>query len=94
MRPVTMRTVGVRSLKAQLSGYLKVVASGTRLIVTDRGRPVAVLGPADAPENPAWARRMVTEGHARWAGGKPLGLRRRSKQTGVLASRMVLDDRR
>jgi len=89
-----MRTVGVRQLKAQLSGYLKIVESGTRLTVTDRGRPVAVLGPAESAEDPAWARRMLADGHAQWAGGKPLGLQRRIAKKGMPASRMVIDDRR
>jgi len=89
-----MPIVGVRKLKAQLSSYLKVVESGTRLTITDRGRPVAVLAPAEPVQNPAWARRMVADGHARWAGGKPLGLQRRVRRKGVPASRMVIDDRR
>lgn len=37
--------VGVRELKAQLSAYLKRVAAGEVITVTDRGRPVAVLSP-------------------------------------------------
>ena len=37
--------VGVRELKAQLSAYLARAAAGEVLTVTDRGRPVAVLGP-------------------------------------------------
>jgi prevent-host-death family protein len=37
--------VGVRELKAQLSAYLKRAAAGEVITVTDRGRPVAVLGP-------------------------------------------------
>ena len=89
-----MATVGVRQLKAQLSAYLNSVASGARLTVTDRGRPIATIGPVDATSEPAWARRMVADGGARWAGGKPAGLRRRIKQKGAPASRMVIEDRR
>jgi prevent-host-death family protein len=37
--------VGVRELKARLSAYLRRAAAGERLTITDRGRPVAVLGP-------------------------------------------------
>lgn len=37
--------VAVRELKAQLSAYLKRAAAGEVITVTDRGRPVAVLGP-------------------------------------------------
>lgn len=37
--------VAVRELKAKLSAYLKRAAAGELITVTDRGRPVAVLGP-------------------------------------------------
>ena len=35
--------VGVRELKAKLSGYLERAAMGEDIVVTDRGRPVARL---------------------------------------------------
>jgi prevent-host-death family protein len=37
--------VAVRELKAKLSAYLKRAASGELITVTDRGRPIAILGP-------------------------------------------------
>lgn len=37
--------VGVRELKAHLSEYLRRVAEGESIIVTDRGVAAAVLGP-------------------------------------------------
>ncbi len=37
--------VAVRELKARLSAYLERAAAGELITVTDRGRPVAVLGP-------------------------------------------------
>lgn len=37
--------VAVRELKAKLSAYLKRASAGELITVTDRGRPVAVLGP-------------------------------------------------
>ena len=37
--------VGVRELKQRLSEYLDRAARGERIIVTDRGRPKAMLGP-------------------------------------------------
>ena len=39
------RAVGVRELRQNLSVYLRRVAAGERLTVTERGRPVAVLAP-------------------------------------------------
>ena len=38
-------TVGIAELRQNLSRYLRRVARGERLIVTDRNRPVAELGP-------------------------------------------------
>lgn len=37
--------VAVRELKAKLSSYLKRAAAGELITVTDRGRPIATLGP-------------------------------------------------
>ncbi|HEV3071331.1 MAG TPA: type II toxin-antitoxin system prevent-host-death family antitoxin [Solirubrobacteraceae bacterium] len=37
--------VGVAELRQNLSRYLRRVARGERLVVTDRNRPVAELGP-------------------------------------------------
>ncbi|HEX9121833.1 MAG TPA: type II toxin-antitoxin system prevent-host-death family antitoxin [Actinomycetota bacterium] len=38
-------TVGVAELRRNLSRYLRRVERGERLVVTDRNRPVAELGP-------------------------------------------------
>jgi prevent-host-death family protein len=37
--------VGVRELKATLSAALQRAAAGEVITVTDRGRPIAILGP-------------------------------------------------
>jgi len=37
--------VAVRELKAKLSAYLERAAAGEMITVTDRGRPIATLGP-------------------------------------------------
>jgi prevent-host-death family protein len=43
-----MATVGVAQLRQNLSEYLRRVERGERLVVTDRNRPVAELGPPPA----------------------------------------------
>ncbi len=48
-----MRTVGIRDLKTHLSGYLRDVARGDVVLVTDRGRVVAELRPPGAAEGAA-----------------------------------------
>ena len=53
-------TVGVAELRQNLSRYLRRVERGERLIVTDRNRPVAELGPP--PTTGAELDRMIAEG--------------------------------
>ena len=90
-----METVGIRDLKAHLSRYLRRVQSGARLVVTERGRPVAAVGPIKTAAEVGWAHQMVAEGRARWDGGKPAG---GSPPVPVAAGRTVaaavLEDRR
>ncbi|MFZ1926035.1 MAG: type II toxin-antitoxin system prevent-host-death family antitoxin [Solirubrobacteraceae bacterium] len=40
-----MTTVGVAELRQNLSKYLRLVGRGERLVVTERNKPVAELGP-------------------------------------------------
>jgi antitoxin (DNA-binding transcriptional repressor) of toxin-antitoxin stability system len=48
-----MKTAGVRDLKTHLSGYLRDVARGDVVLVTDRGRVVAELRPPGEGERSA-----------------------------------------
>lgn len=52
--------VGVAELRQNLSLYLRRVEEGERLVVTDRNRPVAELGPA--PSTGSGLDRLVAEG--------------------------------
>ena len=54
------RTVGIAELRQNLSRYLRRVENGERLIVTDRNRPVAELGPA--PSTGGGLDRLIAEG--------------------------------
>jgi prevent-host-death family protein len=54
------RTVGVAELRQNLSRYLQRVAKGERLLVTDRNRPVAELGPP--PSTGAVLDRLIASG--------------------------------
>lgn len=55
-----MKTVGVAELRQNLSRYLRRVARGERLLVTDRNRPVAELGPPSTVG--AQLDRLIAEG--------------------------------
>lgn len=57
-----MNTVGVAQLRQNLSRYLERVQRGERLVVTDRNRPVAELGPP--PSTGAALDRLIAEGQA------------------------------
>jgi len=52
--------VGVAELRQNLSLYLRRVEKGERLVVTDRNRPVAELGPA--PSTGSGLDRLIAEG--------------------------------
>ena len=54
------RTVGVAELRQNLSRYLRRVERGERLIVTDRNRPIAELGPP--PTAGSELDRLIAEG--------------------------------
>ncbi len=60
--------VGVRALKTQLSRYLRRVARGESIVVTDRGEPVARIIPAGVPEGIA---RLIRADRIQWSGRKP-----------------------
>lgn len=43
---LTMRSVGIKQLKARLSEYVRLAGGGEVVLVTDRDQVVAELGPA------------------------------------------------
>ncbi len=83
--------VGVRELKQRLSEYLDRAARGERIIVTDRGRPRATLGPLAGGDHIA---RGVEEG---WitppAEAGPPPPRPHRVQTRETVAQMLAEDR-
>jgi prevent-host-death family protein len=55
--------VGVAELRQNLSKYLKRVGEGERLVVTDRNKPVAELGPP--PSTGSRVDELIAEGKVR-----------------------------
>lgn len=86
--------VGVRELKNQLSRYLQEAKQGRAITVTERGKPVAVLGPASETPDAQTVRQLVKEGVGTWKGGKPKGAARPRVIKGKPVSRIVLEERR
>lgn len=89
-----MATVGIRELKNRLSEFLRRVADGERVTVTDRGRPVAVIVPPEESLEDEQLLAMVREGLAQWAGGKPRVPKRPVKIRGKPISDTVIEGRR
>jgi prevent-host-death family protein len=62
--------VGIRELRQDLSRYLRRVRAGERLVVTEHGRPLAVIAPwADETDV---LDRLVASGKARRGNGRLL----------------------
>ena len=61
--------VGIRELKAHLSAHLDRVKAGQTVVVTERGRPVAMLVPfAEQQAFPPSVERLLETGVATWSG--------------------------
>lgn len=59
--------VGIRELKARLSHYVRAAHEGQRIVVTDRGIPVAVLAPPPVDNRddlPPALRQLISDGRA------------------------------
>lgn len=89
-----MMEAGVRHLKDHLSEYLRRVRRGERIVITDRGKPVAALVglPEEETTERAWS--LVHEGLGEWSGGKPRGSSNPPRIPGRRAEEVVLEDRR
>jgi prevent-host-death family protein len=88
-----MTTVAVRELKNRLSEYLRKVKAGERVVITERGRAIAMITAADTPVDEE-IEALVRERAARWAGGKPRGAKWPRKINGPSVAQAVIEDRR
>ena len=89
-----MTQVDVQVLKDSLSEHLRRVGEGERIVITDRGRPIAVLAPFEEGAAPHGAWDLVAAGRASWSGGKPRGAQHPPTLKGQRAAASVLEDRR
>ena len=65
---MTVITVGVRELKAGLSGYLNQIRREAKtVIVTDRGQPIAEISPVSATVEERM-RTLMADGTVAWSG--------------------------
>jgi len=95
-----MVTVGVRELKNRLTYYLKRTRGGERVVVTDRGTPIAILHEVSQVERDAPAEEYLASAAAEGAVRLPLpgatlelhGAPLAHK--GARASAIIVEDRR
>jgi len=92
-----MKKVGSRELKNRLGHYLDLVQNGEPILVTERGRPVAKLVPAEAssaarPSVEEKLRELAAQGHLR-LGTEPFARFKPARARGKPASRMIVEER-
>jgi len=88
-----MAKAGIRKLKNNLRYYMSLVRSGEHIIVTNRGRDVALIVPVEGSDDYSRLMEMVKEGLAIWEGGKPI-TPEPIAASGKPASTIVIEDRR
>jgi prevent-host-death family protein len=86
-----MISVGIKELKAQLSAYVARARHGEEIVVTDRGKEVAMVVPVSREREAITG--LLTSGRAAWAGGKPRGVTG-TRIKGKPLSATVLEGRR
>ncbi len=86
-----MVSVGIKELKAKLSGYVDKVRHGQKIVVTDRGKEVALLIPVSRERRAV--RHLVESGRTAWTGGKPGGIKG-IRVKGKPLAKTILEDRR
>lgn len=86
--------VGVRELKTQLSKYLRQVKSGRTIVITEHGKAVGRIVPAEQSlEDKLWA--MVDAGLAEWNGQRLKPMKPVAKvKAGHSVAQIIIEDRR
>jgi len=86
-----MISVGIKELKAKLSSYVDKARHGEEIVVTDRGKEIALVLPISRERSAV--KQLVGSGRAVWTGGKPAGVKGIKAKGGSVA-KTVLEDRR
>ena len=90
-----METVtGVRELKNKLSHYLREVKKGRSIMITERGKIVATIVPAQERATAEKLQKLARSGLGTWRGGKPKGASRSVVVKGKPVADIVLEERR
>jgi prevent-host-death family protein len=89
-----MATVRVRDLKNRLTHYLGLAKRGEEVVVTERGRPVAILASIQSVEKPQSLAKLAASGLVILPTAKRLTRIHRVRVSGPPVSRTILEDRR
>ena len=93
-----MQLVGIKELKNRLTYYLGITKKGDRVIVTDRGVPVAVLHNLDSDEHLSIEEKLASlakQGKIRLPWKKERGISSKPvKMKGKPLSETILEERR
>ena len=93
-----MSTVGIKQLKNRLTQYLRRTKNGEEVVVTERGKPIALIKPIQSVERTASLEArpasLATEGFVTLPTQKPLKKLRLIKISGPAISKAILEDRR
>jgi prevent-host-death family protein len=93
-----MGRVSIKELKNRLTLYLRRIKQGEEVIVTERGKPIALIQPIQSAEHPvsleAKLARLAALGLVTLPTQKPLKKVRLVKVSGPAISKTILEDRR
>lgn len=93
-----MSTVGIKELKNRLTAYLRRTKQGEEVVVTERGKPIAVIQPIQSSIQPASLEarlaKLAHEGLITLPRGKRLKKLRPVSVAGRSTSELILEDRR
>ena len=91
---MTEMTVGVRELKSQLSKYLRQVKAGRTIVITEHGKTVGRIVPAEMSlEDKLEAMRRA--GLIEWSGKKLKPMKPVAKvKAGYSVAKLLIEDRR
>lgn len=93
-----MATVGIKQLKNHLTQYLRRSKEGEEIIVTERGKPIAIIRPIHSAEEvssrEARLAQLAAQGRLTLPTRPPLEKIRLVKVSGPPLSALILEDRR
>ena len=93
-----MATVGIKQLKNQLTQYLRRTKGGEEIIVTERGKPIAIIQPIRSAEEVGSREgrlaQLAAQGRLTLPTRPPRKRVRLVKVSGPPLSAIILEDRR